>query len=67
MVGLLNIDGMNVLDGTDYILQYGKNLSEIESYLAKAAKAQGGVVKMACSLDQIIFHCSRKVFQVYYL
>ena len=46
MVGLLNIDGMNVLDETDYILQYGSNLSEMEHYLASAAKAQGRVVKM---------------------
>jgi Zn-dependent M28 family amino/carboxypeptidase len=46
MVGLLNIDGMNVLDGTDYILQYGKDLSTLENYLANAAKAQGRVVKM---------------------
>lgn len=45
MVGLLNIDGMNVLDETDYILQYGSNLSEMEHYLASAAKAQGRVVK----------------------
>jgi Zn-dependent M28 family amino/carboxypeptidase len=46
MVGLLNIDGMNVLDGTDYILQYGKDLSTLENYLANAVKAQGRVVKM---------------------
>ena len=46
MVGLLNIDGMNVLDETDYILQYGSNLSEMEYYLANVAKAQGRVVKM---------------------
>lgn len=46
MVALLNIDGMNVLDGTDYILQYGNDLSTLESYLANAAKAQGRVVKM---------------------
>ncbi|WP_289106778.1 M28 family metallopeptidase [uncultured Pseudoalteromonas sp.] len=46
MVGLLNIDGMNVLDGTDYILQYGNDLSTLENYLANAAKAQGRVVKM---------------------
>ena len=45
MVGLLNIDGMNVLDGTDYILQYGNDLSTLENYLANAAKAQGRVVK----------------------
>lgn len=46
MVALLNIDGMNVLEGTDYILQYGKGLSEMEDYLAQAAKAQGRSVKM---------------------
>ncbi|HBW96684.1 MAG TPA: peptidase M28 [Pseudoalteromonas sp.] len=46
MVGLLNIDGMNVLDGTDYILQYGNDLSTLENYLANAAKAQGRVIKM---------------------
>lgn len=46
MVALLNIDGMNVLDGVDYILQYGKGLSEMEDYLAKAASAQGRTVKM---------------------
>ena len=46
MVALLNIDGMNVLDGTDYILQYGKDLSTMEQYLADAAKAQGRTVKM---------------------
>jgi Zn-dependent M28 family amino/carboxypeptidase len=46
MVALLNIDGMNVLDGTDYILQYGKGLSEMEDYLAKAASKQGRSVKM---------------------
>ncbi|MDC9528524.1 M28 family metallopeptidase [Pseudoalteromonas sp. Angola-7] len=46
MVGLLNIDGMNVLDGTDYILQYGNDLSTLENYLANAAKAQGRLVKM---------------------
>lgn len=46
MVGLLNIDGMNVLDGTDYILQYGNDLSTLENYLANVAKAQGRVVKM---------------------
>ena len=46
MVALLNIDGMNVLDGVDYILQYGKGMSEMENYLADAAKAQGRHVKM---------------------
>lgn len=46
MVALLNIDGMNVLDGVDYILQYGKGMSEMEDYLANSAKAQGRSVKM---------------------
>ncbi|CAM4125016.1 M28 family metallopeptidase [Pseudoalteromonas ostreae] len=46
MVALLNIDGMNVLDGTDYILQYGKGLSQMEDYLSKAASKQGRHVKM---------------------
>ncbi|MCO4321379.1 M28 family metallopeptidase [Aliidiomarina quisquiliarum] len=46
MVALLNIDGMNMLDGTDYVLQYGKGLSEMETYLANAASAQGRHVKM---------------------
>nr|WP_310736598.1 M28 family metallopeptidase [Pseudoalteromonas sp. SR44-8] len=46
MVALLNIDGMNVLDGTDYILQYGKGLSQMEDYLSKAASKQGRHVTM---------------------
>ena len=46
MVGVLNIDGMNPLAGVDYILQYGKNMSEMEGYFADAAKAQGRSVKM---------------------
>lgn len=46
MVALLNIDGMNVLDAVDYTLQYGKDLSEMEDYLVKAASAQGRSVKM---------------------
>jgi len=46
IVGILNIDGMNPLDGVDYILQYGKDMSEMEQYLADAAKAQGRHVKM---------------------
>ncbi|CAB0150757.1 Bacterial leucyl aminopeptidase [Pseudidiomarina piscicola] len=46
MVALLNIDGMNVLHETDYILQYGNGLSEMEDYLAAAAKAQNRTVKM---------------------
>jgi Zn-dependent M28 family amino/carboxypeptidase len=46
MVALLNIDGMNVLDGVDYILQYGKGLSEMEDYLAQSAALQKRRVKM---------------------
>jgi Zn-dependent M28 family amino/carboxypeptidase len=46
MVALLNIDGMNVLDGVDYILQYGKGLSEMEDYLAESAASQKRSVKM---------------------
>lgn len=46
VVAILNIDGMNPLDGVDYILQYGNNMSEMEDYLAQAAKAQGRHVKM---------------------
>jgi Zn-dependent M28 family amino/carboxypeptidase len=46
MVGLLNIDGMNALDGVDYILQYGKNMSEMEDYLANAAAQQQRQVKL---------------------
>ena len=46
MVAMLNIDGMNALDAVDYILQYGKGMSEMESYLADAAKKQQRKVKM---------------------
>ncbi|RTR33736.1 M28 family metallopeptidase [Shewanella atlantica] len=46
IVGLLNIDGMNALDGVDYVLQYGKNMSELENYLEKAASKQQRHVKL---------------------
>ncbi|TRY14031.1 M20/M25/M40 family metallo-hydrolase [Shewanella hanedai] len=46
MVGLLNIDGMNALDGVDYILQYGNNMSELEEYLEQAAAKQLRKVKL---------------------
>ncbi|GAC33756.1 M28 family metallopeptidase [Paraglaciecola polaris] len=46
MVALVNIDGMNVLDKVDYILQYGDGLSEMEDYLAKAAHAQKRKAKL---------------------
>lgn len=46
MVAMLNIDGMNALDAVDYILQYGKGLSEMEDYLADASKKQQRKVKM---------------------
>lgn len=45
IVAFLNIDGMNVNPATDYILQYGNNLSELENYVAKVAKSQGRFVK----------------------
>ena len=45
IVAFLNIDGMNVNQSVDYILQYGIGLSELEDYVAKAAKAQGRYVK----------------------
>ena len=46
MVALVNIDGMNVLDKVDYILQYGDGLSEMEDYLARATLAQQRRVKL---------------------
>mgnify|MGYP000628011913 CR=1 FL=1 len=46
MVAMLNIDGMNALDAVDYILQYGKDMSEMEDYLTKAAAKQQRKVKM---------------------
>jgi Zn-dependent M28 family amino/carboxypeptidase len=46
MVALLNIDGMNVQNGVDYILQYGNKLSEMENYLARAAARQNRRVKL---------------------
>ncbi|WP_166422046.1 M28 family metallopeptidase [Paraglaciecola sp. 20A4] len=46
MVALVNIDGMNVLDKVDYILQYGDGLSEMEDYLVRAAKVQHRQVKL---------------------
>ncbi|QYJ77501.1 M28 family metallopeptidase [Shewanella acanthi] len=45
IVAFLNIDGMNMNQGVDYILRYGEGVSELEAYLDKAAKAQGRTVK----------------------
>lgn len=45
IVAFLNIDGMNMNQGVDYILRYGEGVSELEHYLDTAAKAQGRVVK----------------------
>ncbi|MCS6154032.1 M28 family peptidase [Shewanella baltica] len=45
IVAFLNIDGMNVNKGVDYILRYGEGVSELEQYLDKAAKAQDRSVK----------------------
>jgi len=46
IVAMLNIDGMNALDGVDYILQYGNHMSELENYLAVAANKQHRKVKL---------------------
>ncbi|MCT8987124.1 M28 family metallopeptidase [Shewanella phaeophyticola] len=45
IVSFLNIDGMNVGKGVSYILRYGQGVSELETYLDDAAKAQGRTVK----------------------
>ncbi|MCS6095606.1 M28 family metallopeptidase [Shewanella baltica] len=45
IVAFLNIDGMNVNKGVDYILRYGEGVSELEQYLDNAAKAQERSVK----------------------
>ncbi|MCU8003442.1 MULTISPECIES: M28 family metallopeptidase [unclassified Shewanella] len=45
IVAFLNIDGMNVNKGVDYILRYGEGVSELEQYLDKAAKVQDRSVK----------------------
>lgn len=45
LVAFLNIDGMNVGEGVDYILRYGEGVSELEAMLSDAAKAQGRQVK----------------------
>jgi Zn-dependent M28 family amino/carboxypeptidase len=45
LVSFLNIDGMNVGKGVNYILRYGQGVSELETYLDDAAKAQGRTVK----------------------
>lgn len=44
IVAFLNIDGMNVNKGVNYILRYGEGVSELEQYLEKAAKAQDRTV-----------------------
>lgn len=46
MVALLNIDGMNVLDEVDYVLQYGNQLSQMEDYLSRASAGQQRSVKL---------------------
>ncbi|MCB4435048.1 M28 family metallopeptidase [Alteromonas sp. McT4-15] len=46
MVAFLNIDGMNVNDEVDYILQYGEGYLSIEDDLKQAAQLQGRKVKM---------------------
>lgn len=45
IVAFLNIDGMNVNNATDYTLQYGEGVSDLEDYVARAAATQGRFVK----------------------
>lgn len=45
IVAFLNIDGMNVNDGVDYILGYGQGVSELESYLKDASSGLKRYVK----------------------
>ncbi|SUI66869.1 Bacterial leucyl aminopeptidase precursor [Shewanella morhuae] len=45
IVAFLNIDGMNMNQGVNYILRYGEGVSELEQYLDKAAKVQERSVK----------------------
>jgi Zn-dependent M28 family amino/carboxypeptidase len=46
MVAFLNIDGMNVNNAVDYILQYGEGYSSLEDDLSATAAAQGRSVKL---------------------
>ncbi|WP_088330555.1 M28 family metallopeptidase [Lacimicrobium sp. SS2-24] len=45
MVGLFNIDSMNLAGATDYVLKYGDGLQELEDWLEEAAAEQGRRVK----------------------
>lgn len=45
IVAFLNIDGMNVNNATDYTLQYGNGISDLEDYVARVAATQGRFVK----------------------
>ncbi|ALS97451.1 peptidase M28 [Lacimicrobium alkaliphilum] len=45
MVGLFNIDSMNLAGATDYVLKYGDGLQELEDWLEDAAAGQGRRVK----------------------
>lgn len=45
IAGFLNIDGMNVNNATDYILQYGGGVSELDDYVAAVAEEQGRHIK----------------------
>ena len=46
MVAFLNIDGMNVNNAVDYILQYGEGYSSLEDDLRAATEEQGRYVKL---------------------
>ena len=45
MVALLNMDGMNVSGKVGYSLLFGRGQNSLETWLAKASKAQGRYVK----------------------
>ena len=53
MVAFLNIDGMNVNDDVDYILQYGEGYLSIEDDLATAAALQGQTLKWTRDLKMV--------------
>lgn len=55
MVALLNIDSMNMTGKTDYVLQYGNGLQELEDWLAKAAGQQQRRIKLDANPQNGLF------------
>lgn len=45
MVALMNIDSMNMTGESDYVIQYGQGLQELEDWLADAATGQNRHIK----------------------